>query len=342
MKASNPDLPSQISVDLIDRYLAGVATPAESEQVRLWLSGMPDGDARLDSLRLPNGIVDHPSWDLDRGWGDVLKQIDSPAARQKLSEPLAYTASVSSKNPLMTRWYALSMGLALAIAFAIGLGKSPGFSSGSQLPNSISTYTTPTGQRASITLPDGSYVMLNAGSSLEVPVDFNRKQRKLELRGEAFFSVKHHGGAPFTVIAGDNEARVLGTRFVVRNFDTDSAMLVAVEDGKVEVSSSVLTANQEILIDRSGRQVLQSASPSRFSFERGILSFDGIALEDAIQDLNRWFDADVRLGDPGLAERRIEGDYGHGTAGNLAEILELTFDIRVVKDGRTLTLYPRG
>lgn len=277
---------------------------------------------------MSSSVNDHPSWNIDKGWNAVLEQIHGQAANPVRSFRIG-------------RWSGWGAALVAAVALVIGLGRTVVFNTDSRT-SSASVYTTPSGQRASITLPDGSQVVLNAGTRLEVPSDFNRNQRRLKLSGEALFSVQHNSTAPFTVVAGDNEVRVLGTRFVVRRFDTDSVTLVAVKEGKVEVSSSVLSANQEILISPAGRQVLQPTSPSRFSFERGVISFDGITLKDAIQDLNRWFDADIQLGDLSLEERRLEGDYGQGTAGSLAEILELTFDIRVVKEGRTLTLYPRG
>ena len=40
----------------------------------------------------------------------------------------------------------------------------------------------------------------------------------VRLIGAGLFTVSHHDGAPFTVIAGATVARVLGTSFVVRRY----------------------------------------------------------------------------------------------------------------------------
>jgi ferric-dicitrate binding protein FerR (iron transport regulator) len=66
-----------------------------------------------------------------------------------------------------------------------------------------------------------------------------------------------------------------------------------------------------------------------------------MSLANAIPELNRWYDADVRLADPSLASQPVEGNVSAGSLSDLANILELSLDIRVVRAGRVLTLYPR-
>ncbi|HXC24982.1 MAG TPA: FecR domain-containing protein, partial [Gemmatimonadaceae bacterium] len=67
----------------------------------------------------------------------------------------------------------------------------------------------------------------------------------------------------------------------------------------------------------------------------------GLPLPAAIVELDRWFDADIRLGDPMLEKQRIKGEFAAGSLADLSAILELTYNVRVVRDGRVLTLYPR-
>jgi ferric-dicitrate binding protein FerR (iron transport regulator) len=72
-----------------------------------------------------------------------------------------------------------------------------------------------------------------------------------------------------------------------------------------------------------------------------MLTLDKVPLIEAIPDLNRWYNADIRLGDPALAGRKIIGGFKLGSLTDLAAILELTFDVRVVRDANTLTLYSK-
>jgi ferric-dicitrate binding protein FerR (iron transport regulator) len=203
------------------------------------------------------------------------------------------------------------------------------------------TYVTADGQRATIKLADGSSVALNVGSKLDVPMDFAQGNRTLHLDGEALFTVVHHDDAPFTVVTNNARTRVLGTSFVVRQYETDSVATVAVRDGKVAVQSVVVTALHQATVRSNGATQVGRANAGIFTFANGILTLDGVPLPEAIPELNRWYKADIRLADSSLAEHRIKATCATGTITDLAGVLELALDVRAVRNGRTLTLYPR-
>ena len=203
------------------------------------------------------------------------------------------------------------------------------------------TYTTANGERGTITLPDGGTVALNVASRLEVPLDYMAGNHTVRLIGEGLFTVSHHDRIPLTVIAGGTAARVLGTAFVVRRYATDTATLVAVREGKVAIGSVVVAAAQAADVGRDGVPHVRSSDASPFTFATGVLTIDGLPLPDAIVELDRWYDADIRLGDPRLATQFLKGKNAAGSLGDLAEILALTLDVRVVRNGRVLTLFPR-
>lgn len=205
---------------------------------------------------------------------------------------------------------------------------------------SFTTYATHNGERANITLPDGSTAILNVASRLEVPTDFAAGHRTVRLVGEGMFSVLHRAGAPFSVAAGGDTTRVLGTSFAVRRYPSDTMTTVAVRTGKVGVRSLVLTAAQEAVL-RRGVEEVRSVDATRFSFTSGVLSLNGVPLAAAVAELDRWYDADIRLGDSALATRRLVGEYAAGSLADLSDILAGTCNVRVVRKGRVLTLYPR-
>lgn len=62
------------------------------------------------------------------------------------------------------------------------------------------TITVPAGQRAQITLADGTRVWLNAKSTLTYASNFGRSERNVELDGEAYFEVAKNKKLPFTYI----------------------------------------------------------------------------------------------------------------------------------------------
>ena len=126
---------------------------------------------------------------------------------------------------------------------------------------------------------------------------------------------------------------------LVRRYLTDSATLVAVQDGKVAVQATVLAANQQVTIGRGNVVRVGRADPSRFTFAAGVLTLEGVPLRDAIPDLNRWYGVDIRIADSTLASNRIQATFTAGSISNLSAILEMAFGVRVVRNGRVLTLY---
>ena len=209
------------------------------------------------------------------------------------------------------------------------------------MPSAVSMYTTLSGERANITLPDGSTVALNVASRLEVPIDYAAGNHTMHLMGEALFTVRHHEGMPVTVIAGATTARVLGTSFAVRHYATDTTTTVAVRDGKVAVGRVVVTAARLLEVTPHDALRLRAANPAQFGFTAGVLKLNNMPLSRAVAELDRWYAADIRLGDSSFAKIPIEGKFVAGSLSALAEILTLGLDARVVRDGRVLTLYPK-
>lgn len=82
-----------------------------------------------------------------------------------------------------------------------------------------------------IQLPDGSAVTLNKNSYISYTSFFNKKDRKIELEGEAFFDVKRNASLPFVILVKNSTIQVVGTQFSIKE-DTTS-VLVTVISGKL-------------------------------------------------------------------------------------------------------------
>jgi transmembrane sensor len=233
-------------------------------------------------------------------------------------------------------WYSVATLAVVAAAGVVGWqAKGRLFGSNNR---STTTYATGNGQRANIHLPDGTTVVLNVASRLDV-TEFTSGQRQVALQGEAYFTVAHETGAPFTVVVGKTRAKVLGTSFVVRHYAADSTTLIAVKDGRIAVHSAVVEAAQQVAVLPSGAMVRGVADPSEYTFATGTLTLAPMPLPQAIVELNRWYDADIRLGDSSLASLGVGGKFVAGSVSDLAPILEGTLGVRAVRDGNRLTLY---
>ena len=350
------------SAELLDRYFAEACTSSERARVQAWVARQGNGAHGLAMLQQMRVLESAPGTvDVDAHWTALDSRLRAQSKPATQAGQVEQTATSVNAPPQPTRvgdgakktrprtpwfhsvrspWAAMTAAVAGAILIIAGWHGGT-YRLTNDLATQTSVYTTPNGAQATITLPDSSQVTLNVASQLEVPADYSTGNRTLRLKGEAMFTVAHRSAAPFTVIAGPSTTRVLGTRFVVRHYDTDTTALVSVQDGKVAVGTAVLAANQEVEVSQSQMTPVRAGNALRTGFTRGVFTLDGVQLKDAIPDLNRWFNANVQLGDSSLATRVLFGDCVTGTVANLAEFLELTFDIRVVRRGSTLTLYPK-
>ena len=100
------------------------------------------------------------------------------------------------------------------------------------------TLAAPYGETLTATLPDGSRAELNSGTTLTYAAAFGKKERRVRLSGEAFFSVRRDE-QPFVVETANAEVTVLGTRFNVLAWPGPSAdhTTVAVASGQVRVAA---------------------------------------------------------------------------------------------------------
>jgi transmembrane sensor len=335
---------------VLDRFFSGESVPAERALVQEWIARTPGAETRIAAFRYVAeapaiGMSAHGSTQLWSAFRTRLQDGHNNRMARTVRESHIHSAGETPTTRPMHPWLPKSVQYVLGgvVATVLIVASVLGIRSASPvvMPLAVSVYTTGPGERATVLLADSTTVVLNVDSRLEVPIDYASGNRNVRLKGEALFSVSHHHGTPFTVAAGPSVTRVLGTTFAVRHYETDRLARVTVRDGKVAVRDVVLTAQQQAQVGANGQPIVGPAQREQLTFASGVLSLPRTPLSAAIADLNRWYDADIRIGDPQLASRDIRGEFVSGSLAELADILQLAFDIRVVREGRTLTLYAR-
>jgi ferric-dicitrate binding protein FerR (iron transport regulator) len=176
----------------------------------------------------------------------------------------------------------------------------------------------PVGKRMELSLSDGTKVWLAPCSKLVYPVKFSRKQRTVELSGEALFDVTSDAKTPFEVHSDDYNVRVLGTVFNVSSYnDVFETTLI---EGSVEVYNSsrgedkiTLRPNQQAYLSEgmlAGREV--DASQALY-LQNGIYNFHDITLGEIMSKLEVWYGVTINIADHELmnapfAAKLREGD----------------------------------
>ena len=177
------------------------------------------------------------------------------------------------------------------------------------------TITVPAGQRAQITLADGTKVWLNSKSTLTYASNFGRKERNVELDGEAYFEVTRNEEIPFKVHTEELDVKVLGTKFNFRNYKDDLEAKVCLLEGKVALNTrekeTILHPDQQALLDKKTGKLSVSDTKAAYSAEwtNDFLYFDEVLLSDIIKELERSYDVKITVADDTLNTIRFYGNF---------------------------------
>ncbi|WP_437920309.1 FecR family protein [Sphingobacterium sp. LRF_L2] len=158
--------------------------------------------------------------------------------------------------------------------------------------------STPRGGVYQVTLPDGSIVKLNAGSSLTYPSVFQGENRVVSLEGEAYFAVAKKENQPFIVQARGQQVKVLGTHFNVAAYAEDEQVKTTLVEGRVVVNRThtdgLLLAPGEQALLQGGKLYKQAVDVEQeLAWFHGKFNFDGKSLRQVMTELGRWYDVDV-------------------------------------------------
>ncbi len=108
---------------------------------------------------------------------------------------------------------------------------------GPSTSQAYNTLSNPRGSKIiSLTLSDGTRVWLNNESELTYPASFAGNERKVEIKGEAYFEVAKDPRRKFIVSSNGVGTEVLGTHFNVNAYKDEGNIKVTLLEGSVRVS----------------------------------------------------------------------------------------------------------
>ena len=251
-------------------------------------------------------------------------------------------------------WYTLAASTALVVLVAGTLMLSR---LDSRLPELRQSLSTIAGQQTNHVLPDGSRILLNTRSRVEV--DFNHRTRVVKVfEGEVGFDVAHEVDRPFNVYAGQGLVSAVGTAFSVRV--QAGVVDVIVTEGRVSVISNITDyprAEQLMIPERfagndHSRALISAGHGARFedviesiepldaetlerkqAWRQGALIFKGEPLEEVLAEVSRYTDQQLVITDPSIRRVPVGGHFRTSDINTLVALLADNFDldIEVVK-----------
>ncbi len=360
------DHPTDAGWEALGRFLAGESDAAEAATVAAWLAAHPE-DAGVIQLVKDRSARFNSRADVAVDTERALAAVRARLAREDGAPALSVerggltgpdrhgtsrAAPASSRGP---RWgqrligFAAAAGLAV-VAFTQLRDRAPA----TALPRE---YRTAIGQRDSISLPDGSTVVLAPGSRLTLAADYGAGARALVLEGAAYFDVKHDDAHPFVVRAAAATIRDIGTAFTVKTA-ANGSVAVHVTHGIVEMAvapsangrtTPAAPAAAELRAGDRGVLAAGTVTVSRgvvtaddVAWTRGQLSYRDASLAEVQADLQRWYGLDLRVTDSSLARRTLTASFRGDSVAQVVRVIALALGADLVQHGDTVLLQPQG
>ncbi|ANI90282.1 hypothetical protein A9P82_13860 [Arachidicoccus ginsenosidimutans] len=312
-----------INDEMLVSYLLGELDAEQNATVLSWMNTDKANAKRVDDLRFILQQVESEkeniTVDLDREWKIFQRKINQYSIGK---------FSVSYRKIFSVAAMFIGFIFIASIAYYYSNSQKIKIASGKQI--------------VSATLPDGSKITLNKNSSLVYTKNFNRKNRRVTLHGEAFFNVRHNASMPFKVSVNDLSVEDIGTSFNIKS-DKENTEIV-VESGKVKVekdgSELLLSANEKTEITNNAPLVKAIASDKLYQYYRTkIFNCNSTPLKNLIDALNDSYNQNIVLENDSLENIPITVTFNNLPLDNVLEIVCRTLRLKYRKTQGKIILY---
>lgn len=223
------------------------------------------------------------------------------------------------------------------MAAALALGLVGAGAAGAWVMTRPPVEATARGERRTVSLPDGSRVVLNTDSRIAVAYSDARRDIVLT-RGEALFEVAKDSARPFIVRAGEAEVRAVGTAFNIRM--RERVVELTVTEGVVAVDQKDAARPVKHVPQGKGAVIATGAVAEldldpevlrrRLLWRDGVVEFEGDTLEQAAAEFNRYNERRLVVADPQVASIRVGGRFGTHEVDRFLKALQAGFPVRAV------------
>jgi ferric-dicitrate binding protein FerR (iron transport regulator) len=276
--------------ELLQRYVEGNVSPEEVKTVTDWLDASEDNVREYVSL--------HKDYD-----------------RFLWNEPGGQQFALQRKKSIARRIAVECLRVAAVFIIALAVVRYMDGIPGKTSSSAFHTLFVPAGQRAELTLSDGTGVWLNAQSRLIYPAVFEKGKREVTLDGEGYFEVTHDEARPFTVKTKTIDILVLGTEFNLIAYDAYPQVEVSLLKGHVALrpagSDRIRRMNPGECVRWNGGVFSASAIDNYdyFKWKEGLLCFDNATVGSILEKLRLYFDVNIDPKRPDLLNYRYTGKF---------------------------------
>lgn len=285
----------------------------------------------------------------------ILGKLDELTATMRSAAPSDIETEAALKkvkahpefSRTRTRWRIPMPALAAAALLAVGLASWMAYNNRShqrQVAAVQGMFGTGVGIRDSVILSDGTRVIIGPLSSVTVDPGYGTAGRSVEVKGDAWFDVKHDERLPFTVRAGSGTIIDVGTRFAVRTDDPEG-VAVSVSEGSVSLQQVntpiqqgvILKAGDNGILKPGGRVIARrgSATDDDIAWLKGRLVFREAPISEIVTSMRKWYGIELQVPDKSLASRHITASFAGESPERVLEVIRLALGAEIERHGDT-------
>lgn len=355
-----------MKLDTIIKYIEGTINADEKKEIEVWFSVDPENKQYVKKVEKIWFAVDElknlSKIDVNRDWNIIEKRISKKDA--------GVDFSFGFKRMEFPEWSRIAVVFVFGVVFASLFF----YLMQDSLQNSQMAYkpyeiSAPDGHRSNITLSDGTRIIINAGSRILLPHEYDLVKREIWLDGEAFFEVANDSKKPFFVHTFNLNVKVVGTTFNVRAYSGEGIIETTLLNGEV-----VLTRKEEQQDNKAGvtlnpnhkaifinsrdakitaeiRKEFEFLRPgeilisglinpeSAISWTKGKLIFEDEYLDVIVQRLERYYGVEIRIENEELKNLKYTGTLKNVSVESTLKALQLTTSIKFKTEDNRITLY---
>jgi len=314
--------------DLILRYLLHELSPEEVIAFRRWVESDPENSQKVEQYRdILEKTKNYPQ-EFDPDVYNALAKVHA----------IAGIGKTINFSPILK--------IAVAAALIIGL---IGLTYYTHLNTNSKEIVLHSGMNETreIVLSDSSHVWLNENSTLQVPLIFTKKHRKVILKGEAYFEIKRDEHKPFIICTGNTITKVLGTSFNIKMDTLCGNVSIIVNTGKVEFygtrsesEKAILIPTQQGMFSGSTGKIICSLNSNKnyLAWKTSVLTFDNTPLIDVCNELSRHFKKRVKI-TPNVSDESLTGTFKNEKLEDILKTIQLTLDVKIKISAEEIYIY---
>jgi len=294
--------------DLIGKVLSSEATAEEIREVETWRAASPENEKYFSDMQAIFSRAALIDFNEDKAWKKVQKKL----RKQKT-----------------INWQPLRIAAGIVLIITTGIFAWRSYNTPPQLMALKSD-----NEIIEDVLPDSSTVTLNKRSSIQFEYNPRENTRKVKLKGEGFFDVKHEEEKPFVIETEETLIRDIGTSFNIKSYPDKDTIEVVVQTGVVQFYTlkdpgMMINAGETGIYSKRGKffAKLPKADTNVLAYKTRVFSFHSTDLRSVVEQINEVYDSKIRLANDNIAKCQLTVTFRNDELDTMVEVITETLGL---------------